>query len=236
MTDFNADLPQVIIGAALGLGLAAAVGFRVFVPFLLVAIAAKSGQVHLAGGFEWLGTDAALVMFGLAALFEIAAYFIPYFDHLLDTVAGPAAVIAGTVLMASTLVDMAPWLKWAVALVAGGGTAGLLHGATSTMRLGSTATTGGVGNPIFATADGIVLACKTEKRGGKTVKLSHPLTGWVTVYCHLSEFEVKTGQKVKRGDVIGLIGQTGRARAPHVHYEVRKDGKRFNPWNFILDQ
>ena len=92
------------------------------------------------------------------------------------------------------------------------------------------------GNPIFATADGIVLACKTEKRGGKTVKLSHPLTGWVTVYCHLSEFEVKTGQKVKRGDVIGLIGQTGRARAPHVHYEVRKDGKRFNPWNFILDQ
>ena len=151
MTDFNADLPQVIIGAALGLGLAAAVGFRVFVPFLLVAIAARSGQVHLAGGFEWLGTDAALVMFGLAALFEIAAYFIPYFDHLLDTVAGPAAVIAGTVLMASTLVDMAPWLKWAVALVAGGGTAGLLHGATSTMRLGSTATTGGVGNPIFAT-------------------------------------------------------------------------------------
>ena len=151
MTDFNADLPQVIIGAALGLGLAAAVGFRVFVPFLLVAIAAKSGQVHLAGGFEWLGTDAALVMFGLAALFEIAAYFIPYFDHLLDTVAGPAAVIAGTVLMASTLVDMAPWLKWAVALVAGGGTAGLLHGATSTMRLGSTATTGGVGNPVFAT-------------------------------------------------------------------------------------
>ncbi len=151
MTDFNADLPQVLIGAALGLGLAAAVGFRVFVPFLLVAIAARSGQVHLAGGFEWLGTDAALVMFGLAALFEIAAYFIPYFDHLLDTVAGPAAVIAGTVLMASTLVDMAPWLKWAVALVAGGGTAGLLHGATSTMRLGSTATTGGVGNPVFAT-------------------------------------------------------------------------------------
>ena len=120
MTDFNADLPQVLIGAALGLGLAAAVGFRVFVPFLLVAIAAKSGQVHLAGGFEWLGTDAALVMFGLAALLEIAAYFIPYFDHLLDTVAGPAAVIAGTVLMASTLVDMAPWLKWAVALVPAG--------------------------------------------------------------------------------------------------------------------
>lgn len=146
-------MPQVLLGAALGLGLAAAVGFRVFVPFLLVAIAAKSGQVHLAGGFEWLGTDIALVMFGLAALLEIAAYFIPFFDHLLDSLSGPAAMIAGAVLMASTLVDMAPWLRWAVAIVAGGGTAGLLHGATSALRMGSTATTGGTGNPVFATIE-----------------------------------------------------------------------------------
>ena len=153
MNTLTADMPQVLLGAALGLGLAAAVGFRVFVPFLLVSIAAKSGQMHLAGGFEWLGTDAALIMFGIAALLEVAAYFIPYFDHLLDTVAGPAAVIAGTVLMASTLVEMEPWLKWAVAIVAGGGTAGLLHGATSTLRLGSTATTGGAGNPAFATME-----------------------------------------------------------------------------------
>jgi hypothetical protein len=150
VTDFNAGLPQMLIGAALGLGLAAAVGFRVFVPFLLVSIAARSGQVHLAGGFEWLGTDIALVMFGIAAVLEIAAYFIPFFDHLLDTVAGPAAVAAGTVLMASTLIDMEPWLKWTVAIVAGGGTAGLLHGATSALRLGSTATMGGAGNPVFA--------------------------------------------------------------------------------------
>jgi len=150
VTDFNAGLPQMLIGAALGLGLAAAVGFRLFVPFLLVSIAARSGQVHLAGGFEWLGSDVALVMFGIAALLEIAAYFIPFFDHLLDTVAGPAAVAAGTVLMASTLIDMEPWLRWAVAIVAGGGTSGLLHGATSALRLGSTATTGGAGNPVFA--------------------------------------------------------------------------------------
>ena len=150
MTDFSAGLPQMLIGAALGLGLAAAVGFRVFVPFLLVSIAARSGQVHLAGGFEWLGTDAALVMFGIAAVLEIAAYFIPFFDHLLDTAAGPAAVAAGTVLMASTLIDMEPWIRWTVAIVAGGGTAGLLHGATSALRLGSTATTGGAGNPVFA--------------------------------------------------------------------------------------
>jgi len=153
VTDFNADLPQMLIGAALGLGLAAAVGFRVFVPFLLVSIAARSGQVHLAGGFEWLGSDIALAMFGIAALLEIAAYFVPFFDNLLDTVAGPAAVIAGVVLMASTLIDMEPWLRWVIAIVAGGGTAGLLHGATSTLRLGSTATTGGLGNPAFATME-----------------------------------------------------------------------------------
>lgn len=153
MDALTADMPRVLLGTALGLGLAAAVGFRVFVPFLLVAIAAKSGQVHLAGGFEWLGTDIALVMFAAAALFEVAAYFIPFFDHLLDTAAGPAAVIAGTVLMASTLVDMEPWLRWAVAIVAGGGTSGLLHGATSALRLGSTATTGGAGNPAFATME-----------------------------------------------------------------------------------
>lgn len=153
MTELQADLPQVLIGAALGLGLAAAVGFRVFVPFLLVGIAARGGQVHLAGGFEWLGTDIAVTMFGIAALFEVAAYFIPYFDHLLDTISGPAAMIAGAVLMASTLVDMEPWLKWTVAIVAGGGTAGLLHGATGALRLGSTATTGGAGNPVFATVE-----------------------------------------------------------------------------------
>jgi len=140
----------MLIGAALGLGLAAAVGFRVFVPFLLVSITARGGQVHLASGFEWLGSDIALVMFGIAAVLEIAAYFIPFFDHLLDTVAGPAAVAAGTVLMASTLIDMEPWLRWAVAIVAGGDTAGLLHGATSALRLGSTASTGGAGNPVFA--------------------------------------------------------------------------------------
>lgn len=91
------------------------------------------------------------------------------------------------------------------------------------------------GNPVVATADGIVLSTTTDKIGGRTIKISHPKTGYITVYCHLSKFEVRPGQKVKRGEVIGLIGRTGRARGPHVHYEVRLKGKRLNPWNFILD-
>ena len=147
------DLTQYVMAGALGLGLAAAVGFRVFVPFLLVSVAARGGQVHLASGFQWLGSDVALIMFAVAALLEVAAYFIPYLDHLLDLAAGPAAVAAGTVLMASTLIHMEPWLRWAVAIVAGGGTAGLFHSALAGLRVGSTATTGGAANPVFSTLE-----------------------------------------------------------------------------------
>jgi len=91
------------------------------------------------------------------------------------------------------------------------------------------------GNPVVATADGLVIARQKDKVGGNTIKISHPNSGYVTVYCHLSKYLVKNGQRVKRGDPIGLIGKTGRARGPHVHYEVRLNGKRLNPWYFILD-
>ncbi len=90
-------------------------------------------------------------------------------------------------------------------------------------------------NPVLATANGIVLQTAVDKIGGKTIKVSHPKTGFVTVYCHLSKFLAKPGDKVNRGDVIGQVGSTGRARGPHVHYEIRKDGKRVNPWYYILD-
>lgn len=142
---------ETVAAAALGLGLAAAVGFRVFVPVLLAALAARLGHLELAAGFGWLASDAAVVVLGVATLLEIGAYLVPWLDHLLDAVAGPAAIAAGTVLMASTLVDVPPWLRWGVALVAGGGTAGLLHGTMAGIRLGSTAATGGLGNPVLAT-------------------------------------------------------------------------------------
>jgi len=91
------------------------------------------------------------------------------------------------------------------------------------------------GNQVIAAADGVIFQTKTEKIGGKTIKISHPRTGYTTVYCHLSKYLVKPGQRVKRGDTIGLVGKTGRASAPHVHYEVRLNGKRLNPWYYILD-
>ena len=191
--DFNLGIPQMITALALGLGLAAAVGFRVFVPFLLVSLAARSGGVQLAGGFDWLGSDVALVMFGAAAALEILAYFIPYFDHLLDALAGPAAVTAGTVLMASTLIDMEPWLRWSVAIVAGGGTAGLFHGTMAGLRVGSTATTGGVANPVFATFE----------TGGSAVltilALALPLVAVIVILVFLVRVVRKLGTGLWRG-------------------------------------
>ena len=91
------------------------------------------------------------------------------------------------------------------------------------------------GNPIAATADGIVVTTKREKIGGRTIILSHRF-GYQTVYCHLSKFLVKPGQRVKRGDVIGLVGRTGKALGPHVHYEVRVNNKEVNPFYYILEE
>jgi len=92
------------------------------------------------------------------------------------------------------------------------------------------------GNPIVSTADGLVIQTKFDRTGGNTVKISHKRSGFTTVYCHLSEFKVKSGQQVKRGDVIGLIGRTGRTQGPHVHYEVHLNGKAVNPYYYILDR
>jgi len=91
------------------------------------------------------------------------------------------------------------------------------------------------GNPIVATADGIVITLDNDKIGGKNVIISHG-NGITTHYLHLSKFLVKSGQKVKRGDVIGLVGKTGKAQGPHLHYEVRVNNKPANPYNYILEE
>ncbi len=91
------------------------------------------------------------------------------------------------------------------------------------------------GNPVYATADGTVIQARSDKIGGKTIKIKH-LFGHTTVYCHLSKFLVKVGQKVKRGETIGLVGSTGKAKGPHVHYEVHLNGKSVNPYNYLLEE
>jgi murein DD-endopeptidase MepM/ murein hydrolase activator NlpD len=91
------------------------------------------------------------------------------------------------------------------------------------------------GNPIVATADGIVISLGNDKMGGKNIVISHG-GGVTTHYLHLSKFLIKSGQRVKRGDVIGLVGKTGKARGPHLHYEVRVNNRPVNPYNYILEE
>ena len=124
-----------------------------FVPLLVLGAAALSGHVELASGFDWIGTWPAVVGFGAAAVLEVCAYLVPFLDNVLDAVAGPAAALAGAVLMASSVVDVSPFLKWTLAIVAGGGLAGTVHLFTGAVRLTSTATTAGVANPAVATAE-----------------------------------------------------------------------------------
>jgi hypothetical protein len=142
-----------LLSIFLGLGLSAACGFRVFMPVLIVSIATLSGHMTLSHGLQWIGTYPALVVFATAAIIEIIAYYIPWLDNLLDALAGPAAVAAGTLVAASSFIHMDPLLKWTLALIAGGGTAALFHGSTSLMRGASTALTGGFGNHAIATAE-----------------------------------------------------------------------------------
>lgn len=92
------------------------------------------------------------------------------------------------------------------------------------------------GNPVVATADGTIIRTGNDKISGNYVKISHPITGFVTIYCHLSKISVKNGQKVKRGQEIGLVGSTGKAQGPHVHYEVQRYGKAINPWYHLLEE
>lgn len=146
---------QGLISVAIGLGLAAACGFRVFTPLLIAGIAAHWGRLPLAGGFEWLGSIPALIAFGTATVLEIGAYYLPWLDHALDVLATPAAVLAGMVAAASVMTDLPPMIKWTVTIIGGGGAAGLIQAASVLLRLKSTALTGGLGNPVVATGEAV---------------------------------------------------------------------------------
>lgn len=144
---------ETALSIAIGIGLSAACGFRVFVPLLMMSIASLSGQLPLSQGFAWIGTYPALITFGTATIVEIVAYFVPWLDHLLDTVASPAAVVAGTIATASVVTDISPFLRWTLAIIAGGGIAGIVQGSTVMLRAKSSVMTGGLGNPIVSTVE-----------------------------------------------------------------------------------
>ena len=144
---------ETLISICLGIGLAASVGFRVFVPLFALSLTAYFGGWELNESWQWIGSLSALIVLGVATVVEIFAYYIPYVDNLLDSVAIPLAAIAGTAVMVSTVADLSPVITWALAIIAGGGTAAAVAGTSGATRLASTATTAGIANPVVSTVE-----------------------------------------------------------------------------------
>lgn len=145
--------PQSLLAVCLGIGLSAACGFRVFVPFLVMSLAARAGYLVLGDSFEWIAATPALVMFAVATLLEIGAYYIPWLDNALDTVATPTAAVAGVIVSAAVITGLDPALKWPLAVIAGGGIAGAMQAATVAARGVSVLSSGGATNPLVSTVE-----------------------------------------------------------------------------------
>ncbi len=144
---------ETIISIFLGVGLAASVGFRVFLPLFALSLASYFNVWELNESWLWIGSLAAVITLGVATLIEVFAYFIPWVDNALDAIAIPLAAIAGTAVMVSTVANLDPVITWSLAIIAGGGTATAIKGASATSRVASTATTGGLGNPVISTVE-----------------------------------------------------------------------------------
>jgi len=153
---------ETVISIFLGVGLAASVGFRVFLPLFALSLASYFNVWELNDSWVWIGSLAAVITLGVATVIEVFAYFIPWVDNVLDSMAVPLAAIAGTAVMVSTVAGLDPVVTWSLAIIAGGGTATAIKGANATGRLASTASTGGVANPIVSTLEtGTAVAVST---------------------------------------------------------------------------
>lgn len=146
---------ETFSAVALGIGLSASAGFRVFIPLLVAGLASRFGILSPGESFTWMGSIPALVCFGVAAVAEVLAYYIPFVDNLLDSIATPLSVAAGTLLMTSVFPADNEWMKWIMGLVVGGGAAAAIQGGSTVTRLMSSKFTAGAGNPVVSTSEGI---------------------------------------------------------------------------------
>lgn len=146
---------ELITAVAIGIGLAASAGFRVFVPMLVAAIAAKAGILPLNESFQWLASWTSIAILGTATIVEILAYYIPVVDNLLDTIATPMAVVAGTLLLTSVLPIDSELIRWITGAAVGGGSAAVVQSGSALTRLTSTKLTAGLGNPVVATVENV---------------------------------------------------------------------------------
>jgi len=153
LKDYTKRSVETLLGIAIGIGLSAACGFRVFVPLLVMNLATLTGHLRLSPGFEWIGSYPATVAFATATLVEILAYTLPWLDHVLDLITTPAAVIAGTISTASLVTEVSPFFKWTLAIIAGGGVAAIVQGVTVALRTKSSLLTAGAGNVFVSSLE-----------------------------------------------------------------------------------
>lgn len=147
---------ETILSLCIGIGLSAACGFRVFVPLLVMSVTSLMGWFEPMKGFEWLAIPSVCIGLAVATICEIGAYYIPWVDNALDTIATPAAMVAGTLTtMAVSTGEMSQFASWAAAIIVGGGTATAVQMGTVAVRGVSTATTGGIANPLVSTGEWI---------------------------------------------------------------------------------
>lgn len=152
LTENPEQLTQITAICA-GFALSASAGLRVFLPLLALSVASRMGYVDLGDSFGWLNHPMILLVLGTATVVEVVSYYIPWVDNLLDTVATPAAIGSGTLIAASLLPEMNSALQWGLGLLIGGGPAAIVQGTTVVTRGASTATSGGLANPLVATAE-----------------------------------------------------------------------------------
>lgn len=143
----------VLFQVLMGVGLAACAGLRAFLPLLVVGIAGRLDWIPLTSRFEWLSGWPALIVFGVAVVVEVLADKVPLVDNLLDVLQGFVKPIAGTILMASVVTEMEPAHRVALALILGAGTAGAVQITKAKLRLVSSTTTAGAGNPVLSVGE-----------------------------------------------------------------------------------
>ena len=149
------DLWSAVVALSVGLGLSAACGFRVFIPLLAMGVGARAGLIELGESWVWMSETWVIAAFGAATLIEIGGYYIPWIDNLLDTITTPSAIVAGVVVTSASLDGIDPAMQWILSVIAGGGIAGTIQFGTAATRAASSATTGGVGNPVVSTIEAV---------------------------------------------------------------------------------
>ena len=150
------DVVQTLLSLSLGLGLAAACGFRVFIPPLMMGVGSRLDLYSLEGSFVWVDDTWAIAIFTVATLLEIGGYFIPWIDNLLDAVATPAAIIGGIFVTSASLEgELDPSAQWTLSVIAGGSVSGVIQLGTVATRAISTGTTGGLANPIISLLEAV---------------------------------------------------------------------------------